>query len=577
MATRFRLTNTATNPATVPALQSYTHNAPADPVRKLVLTDASALTTVAYTPDGADHLVAGDALHCQFVSDPIDAGVTFTNGDVIKFAVQALEAGAANNQAIQLWVGVYDSAGTTLRRALRTKVSEGTELATTLTNRFLSTTQDGASYTTVANDVLAVEFSVVGTPTASGGTQGHNASLRWGGDGAGGDLAENDTETGTTFNPWIEFVPAIFATNATATPSTVAGAATFGTVYQPPLPWVLALPTATSTSTSAVITVPVAITTGELIYLRSKHGGVGTTPIDITGISDSRGNTYTQHSQDLGFSGGGEQWSAPITTALQVNDTITITATNPDSVAWFMVAHQLRSVDQTGSRALKVTHTGSGGTTSISLDLTSSIGTLPYVVIGSVGIDSGYGMYTEDSDTTGGVAWSNLPTYFGSTADLFMQFKSPSSDVTQTYNTSWTNSRAANFAMIAFKLVQNAAPTPATIAGTTTLPAPTVQATAEVEAENIDATADIPQPAIQIVPANQFSRPDADFARDTWTTDAGGTTNLWDSINETSASDADYVKSSVDAVNDELIVTLANIEDPASSTGHVVRFRYRKS
>jgi hypothetical protein len=82
-------------------------------------------------------------------------------------------------------------------------------MATTLTNRFLSTTQGGATYTTVAGDRLVVEFSAVGTPVASGGVQGHNASIRLGGDGAGGDAPENDTDTGTTINGWIEFVPTI--------------------------------------------------------------------------------------------------------------------------------------------------------------------------------------------------------------------------------------------------------------------------------------------------------------------------------------------------------------------------------
>jgi hypothetical protein len=43
------------------------------------------------------------------------------------------------------------------------------------------------------------------------------------------------------------------------------------------------------------------------------------------------------------------------------------------------------------------------------------------------------------------------------------------------------------------------------------------------------------------------------------------------------ASDSDYVKSAVNPTNNELIVTLTNIEDPLSSTGHEVRFRYRKT
>lgn len=211
--TRFKLTADATAPAVSPALQSYSHNAPTTVRSTLNTFDASTLATVAYTPDGADHLVAGDALHRQFVSDPMSPGIVFTNGDAIEFSVQALEAHTNNNLQVQLFVSVVNQAGDTVRRTLRSKVLEGNEVNTSLRNVNFSTTQDGATYTTVSGDRLVVEFSVSGTPTAAGGTQGHNASLRWGGSGSGGYLPKNDTETGTTFNPWIEFAPNItFAT-----------------------------------------------------------------------------------------------------------------------------------------------------------------------------------------------------------------------------------------------------------------------------------------------------------------------------------------------------------------------------
>lgn len=209
MATRFRLTADTTEPAVSPALQSYTHSAPSPVRRQLRVTDSSALTTTAYTPDGSDHLSAGDSLLGQLVSEPMNAGITFTSGETIKFAVQCLEANAGNNVAVQLFVRIVSRDGGTEQRVLRSKVSEGTEMATSLTNRFLSTTQSGTNYTTVLGDRLVVEFSCTGTPVGSGGVQGHNASLRWGSNGSGGDLAENDTETGTTFNGWIEFVPTI--------------------------------------------------------------------------------------------------------------------------------------------------------------------------------------------------------------------------------------------------------------------------------------------------------------------------------------------------------------------------------
>jgi hypothetical protein len=122
--------------------------------------------------------------------------------------------------------------------------------------------------------------------------------------------------------------------------------------------------------------------------------------------------------------------------------------------------------------------------------------------------------------------------------------------------------------------------TPTTVAAATTMGAPTlvVEVGVDVEDAGVDmvATVSIDQPALQIVPAQQFLRPDADIQADGWTTDAGGTTNLWDAINEVSANDADYVQSAVSPTNDELIVTLTDVPDPHAGDGHNVNFRYRK-
>jgi hypothetical protein len=119
--------------------------------------------------------------------------------------------------------------------------------------------------------------------------------------------------------------------------------------------------------------------------------------------------------------------------------------------------------------------------------------------------------------------------------------------------------------------------TPTTVAAVVSVPTPTVTADAEVDPDDILITASVFTPSIQIVPQVQKVRPDADQSIGTWTTDTGGTTNLWDALNEAIASDADYVKSAVNPTNNELIVTLTNLDDPLSSTGHDVRFRYRKT
>ena len=74
----------------------------------------------------------------------------------------------------------------------------------------------------------------------------------------------------------------------------------------------------------------------------------------------------------------------------------------------------------------------------------------------------------------------------------------------------------------------------------------------------------------------QFARPDGDQSVGNWTTDGGGTTNLYQSIDEASPNDSDYVRSELSPSSSAYECTLGNIEDPQSSSGHVVRYRYRK-
>lgn len=210
MATRFRLP--ASGAAAVsPAVQTTDTNLHTQPTNLRIAmptTDASALANASYVPDGADHLVQASSVYRQYVSDPMAAGNVFTAGDVLKCAVQQREANAGNNLFFQILAFICSEDGTTIRATIRSKVSDANEVATTIVNKFLTTTLS-ASYTTVAGDRLCVEFSQQGTCTAAGGVQGHNGEMRWGSNGAGGDLPENDTEAGTTLNPWIEFATTI--------------------------------------------------------------------------------------------------------------------------------------------------------------------------------------------------------------------------------------------------------------------------------------------------------------------------------------------------------------------------------
>jgi hypothetical protein len=199
---RWRLPSSG-SPDVSPPTQSYTHaGGVARPLPAASAGDSSALTTTAITPDGADHLALGDTYHFQGVSKSL-AAQTIPSGMQLKLALQCLEANAGNNLFLQLWVGIYDRAGSSLLATLLAKTVDATELNTTIQNRFLNPTTT-AGYTCTGGERLVIELSVRGTPSAAGGTQGHNASLRFGSNGAGGDLPENDTEAGATFNPWFE-------------------------------------------------------------------------------------------------------------------------------------------------------------------------------------------------------------------------------------------------------------------------------------------------------------------------------------------------------------------------------------
>ncbi|MGH6718760.1 MAG: hypothetical protein ACREER_05530 [Alphaproteobacteria bacterium] len=70
----------------------------------------------------------------------------------------------------------------------------------------------------------------------------------------------------------------------------------------------------------------------------------------------------------------------------------------------------------------------------------------------------------------------------------------------------------------------------------------------------------------------QFARPDSDIAVGLWTA-----TPLWSKIDEATADDADLITSSNNSTSDICELGTSNVTDPAVSTGHIVRYRYKKS
>lgn len=75
----------------------------------------------------------------------------------------------------------------------------------------------------------------------------------------------------------------------------------------------------------------------------------------------------------------------------------------------------------------------------------------------------------------------------------------------------------------------------------------------------------------------QFARPTATTTIGGFETEAAGVTNIHLQIDETSANDADYIISDPTLTTDIYVTALGTVEDPLSSSGHVVRYRYAKS
>lgn len=71
----------------------------------------------------------------------------------------------------------------------------------------------------------------------------------------------------------------------------------------------------------------------------------------------------------------------------------------------------------------------------------------------------------------------------------------------------------------------------------------------------------------------QFARPDADTTLGNFQDEGGGTTTIFDGIDEASASDADYIRSPVSPASEVYVCRLSDVTDPVSSTGHVMRMR----
>ena len=75
----------------------------------------------------------------------------------------------------------------------------------------------------------------------------------------------------------------------------------------------------------------------------------------------------------------------------------------------------------------------------------------------------------------------------------------------------------------------------------------------------------------------QTARPSSDISDGSWRNESDSALNLYASIDETSASDADHIKSGISPSSDVCEVALSSVSDPLSSSNHKVRYRYKKN
>src|SRR3990167_7123908 len=72
----------------------------------------------------------------------------------------------------------------------------------------------------------------------------------------------------------------------------------------------------------------------------------------------------------------------------------------------------------------------------------------------------------------------------------------------------------------------------------------------------------------------QFARPDADLVDGNWVKSTGGNVDLFSMVDEASFDDADYIESGLAPSSDACALRLSDVEDPQSSSSHVVRWRH---
>lgn len=76
----------------------------------------------------------------------------------------------------------------------------------------------------------------------------------------------------------------------------------------------------------------------------------------------------------------------------------------------------------------------------------------------------------------------------------------------------------------------------------------------------------------------QFARPTSDVAAGTWTNQSGGTTNLYQAVDEYEPpDDTDYLQSAANPASDALTLAFEPVSDPLVSAGYILRYRISRT
>lgn len=76
---------------------------------------------------------------------------------------------------------------------------------------------------------------------------------------------------------------------------------------------------------------------------------------------------------------------------------------------------------------------------------------------------------------------------------------------------------------------------------------------------------------------SQKARPAVDITRVGWTDHLGGTVDIKEQIREEVANDSEYIETGLDPANAVYVAKLSSVTDPQVSTGHILRYRFRKN